>query len=166
MAFVVEDGTGLPTANAYASIAALKAYLGDRGVDYSAVSDTNLEQAIVRATDYIDAGHVFRGYKSTLDQALEWPRHSIVNRDGRIVTGVPEEVRRACYEYAWREASGTDIDPDPDFQTSGGQVIEEQVGPIRKKYAEGVAASERRRIPAADRWLARFIESSARLVRA
>lgn len=82
--FVVEDGNGLPNANAYVSLAFADDYFASRGVAAWAVATEGDKQtAIVRATDYIESvwGPKFLGTPAfqdtgdpTVDQALSFPR--------------------------------------------------------------------------------------------
>lgn len=54
MSFIIEDGTGVSGANAYISVAEFQAHHGSRGVDVSDFDTTEIQQAIVRATDFIE----------------------------------------------------------------------------------------------------------------
>jgi DnaT-like ssDNA binding protein len=83
--FVVEDGNGLPDANAYVSLDYANDYFASRGVAaWASVADSDKQTAIVRATDYIETvfGPKFTGSKAfvscppdpTVDQALSFPR--------------------------------------------------------------------------------------------
>jgi len=80
VAFVVEDGTGVVTANSYVTLAAALLYHGDRQnaawADVSA-TDALRQAALIRATSYIDATYRLRfsGLRTfRRNQALEWPR--------------------------------------------------------------------------------------------
>jgi hypothetical protein len=85
LAFTVEDGNGLPTANAYVDTGYADDYFALRGdASWAAATDQAKQIAIVKATDYIDKvfGPRFLGSKAnvsdppdeTVDQALEFPR--------------------------------------------------------------------------------------------
>lgn len=68
MALIVEDGTGLATANCYISEAELDAYASIRNIDLSSYSTAEKEAAIfISANDFIDAMHTFAGEK--IDEA-------------------------------------------------------------------------------------------------
>lgn len=120
MAFTVEDGSGLSTANAYVSVASVDTHHTDRGntrwTDFSA---TDKEQAIVRATDYVDKrfGKRFRGVRQLKDQALEWPRLDAFDDDGFLLSGslddIPRNLAKAIAEYALRAAICNVLAPDP-----------------------------------------------------
>lgn len=85
--FVVEDGNGLPDANAYVTLAYANDYFASRGVaSWASVADADKQTAIVRSTDYIETvfGAKFLGSKAFVavppdpatDQALSFPRDS------------------------------------------------------------------------------------------
>lgn len=64
MAFNQQDNDGtVDGANAYTDPATVRAYWADRGVDLSAKTDTELEQAIVNATTYLDARYSWVGWQ-------------------------------------------------------------------------------------------------------
>lgn len=94
MTLIVEDGTGLPNAESYVSEATFKAYADAHGFNYSSFSDTQIEQAARRATQFIDSYRFrFPGYRTNRRlQALEWPRigaytHIPMHGRGGIVYG-------------------------------------------------------------------------------
>ena len=105
MAFTVEDGNGLPDANAYVDVAFADEYFADRGnTDWAAATDPNKQVAIVKATDYIDKafGPRFLGQKAfvsypadeTVDQALEFPRYQPT-----VFVGDPSYYVGAVYTF-------------------------------------------------------------------
>ncbi len=107
MALIVEDGTGLATANAYITEAFADGYHSERCNDGWAASQSQKEAAIIRATEYIDREFCFRGSlvkdnSSDPPQALAWPRVGVDDNDGRVVDdeSVPVAVQRACAELA------------------------------------------------------------------
>ena len=156
MAFVVEDGTGVPTANAFISVAFFKAYHDERGGDYSALTpDAKIEQVIVQATDYIQRrfGDKFVGARLTTTQALSWPRQYAYYPDGRAALLVPIEIQQATAEYALRAAAGP-LAPDIVYDQTNAPVIEreERAGPIveRYKFGGGGTSTSYRKYPLAD----------------
>ena len=105
MAFTLEDGNGVTDANAYITEAVFISHHTDRGRDTSFYSTTDIEAAIVKATDYIDQrfGKRFRGVRVSHDQGLEWPRLGAFDNNGFLLDGldqVPRLLQRACAEYA------------------------------------------------------------------
>ncbi len=69
MTFTVEDGTGVAGANSLGTVAGFKAYQGDRGVDISNFGTPDIEQALVKATDFIEQrwGIRFKGTRQFSD---------------------------------------------------------------------------------------------------
>ena len=131
MTLIVEDGTGLPDAESYASVAQADTYFAARGVVAWSGTDAAKEAALRRATDYMAAvfGRLWRGWRASDTQALDWPRTGW--------DGVPAAVQRACMELALR-AQGLDLLPD-----TGPQVASETVGPISVEYREWARESIR-----------------------
>jgi hypothetical protein len=82
MAFNVQNDDGtVVDANAYIDVATFKAYHDSRGNDYSAYSDTLIQKAIVRATDFVDTRFTYKGVKLNTDpenapQFTQWPRRA------------------------------------------------------------------------------------------
>ncbi len=85
MAFTVETGEGLSTANAYVAVAAFKTYHKYRSNSIGTAGSGDIQDAIVKATDYIDRRfrNRFIGIRKERDrstnattpaQRLEWPR--------------------------------------------------------------------------------------------
>ncbi len=152
--FVVEDGTGLDTANAYDSVADVSQYHADAGNDYwGTLILAAQEKSIVRATKYIDKRFAsrFRGTRRRRTQGLSWPRLGAYDNDGFYIDAIPTSVTRALAEYALRAAIYQTLTPDParpvpaQDMTAGtssstplitGQVRNQikRVGPIETEY--------------------------------
>jgi hypothetical protein len=163
MAFTVEDGNGLPTANAYIDVAFADDYWTDRADASWAAADNTVKQvAIIKATDYIDKvfGSRFKGSKAfvtypipdeSVDQALEFPR---VDSEPYIGTtnwsvssiqypappekpvALPRALKQACAEYALRALLNGKLLQDPEVDATGVQLQTktENVGPIQTTY--------------------------------
>lgn len=132
MALIVEDGSGLPDAEAYISVADADAYHHARGnVAWAALTTEAKEAALRLGADYMGAvyGPKWCGKRLTDTQALDWPR------TGR--EGVPEAVRRANAELAVRASAG------PLLADQGPAVKQETVGPLSVTYADGARQSTR-----------------------
>lgn len=126
MALVHEDGTGLPEAESFASVAAADSYFDNRGnATWPGLTTEAKEAALRLATDYMGAvfGPLWRSDRKTDAQALDWPRLGWA--------GVPTQVERACIELAVRASAG------PLIVDEGPQVASERVGPVAVAYAEG-----------------------------
>ena len=186
MAFLVEDGTGLPLANSYCDVDFADAFATDRNKDsWMRQSPTLKAKFLVQAADYIDRNFRYLGVRSNNDQALEFPRRGIPlpqsstsyyyeTLDGYYYPSdaVPENVKKAACEYAFRAAElteqGLDLQPDPAENLTGTIVDKtEQVGTLmeRTKWS-GATPSGTPGYPAADRWLKNFRTSGNPIERA
>lgn len=133
---IVEDGTGRSDANAAISLETFKTYCDDRGKDYSAYSDTLLNQAIIRASAFLVNAFVWAGNKvNRRDQKMAFPRYGVQDREGWFLTldEIPHEYTDACCELTFAEAV-TPGTLTPSVIPSD-QVRVEQIGPIRVEYA-------------------------------
>jgi hypothetical protein len=164
MAFVLEDGSGLPTANSYASFAQFTAYFTDRAVTVSGVQAT-VEAALIRATDYLDLRFRWKGckVKPLAEQALQWPRYGVYDEEGYELPSdeLPTALVNACCEYAKR-ALAAELAPDPTVDASGVAVVKsrDKVGPIEvEREFSGASASSStfKPYPAADRLIRHLI---------
>lgn len=110
MTLILEDGTGLATANSYGSVAEADTYFADRptqNTTWAAKSTAEKEEALILATSYLDAeyGADWIGRKQSLEQALDWPREDAVTRDGfSVSSSVPTRLKRATFEAAFLSA--------------------------------------------------------------
>jgi hypothetical protein len=141
MAIVVEDGAGLTDAVAYATVQNVLDYATARGLLFSG-STTLQEQAIVRATTYLDARYRgrFDGYPTRLrDQSLAWPRSGCYDVEGVLIASniVPREIIAATAESAIRELA-TPGALAPDYER-GGAVKRLKAGSVEVEYAEGAS---------------------------
>ena len=108
MAFIVQTpDSPLSTATAYIAVQTFKDYHDERGNTYTA-TDTEIEQAIVRATDYIDSRWTFAGYRQDSDQSTECPRSGVYDPvTSYLLDGYPDELEEACAEYALSSLTAT-----------------------------------------------------------
>jgi len=107
---VVEDGTGLSTANTYVSLTDATEYHRLRGNDIWADADESDQCiALIRAAQYIDERWVFQSIIfetgdvdiPTDPQSLQFPRYELYHRNGSDVSEtVPVEIVNAACEYA------------------------------------------------------------------
>ena len=135
MALTVEDGTGLSNADSYLSEADADAYhtAHDDPSAWSGASSADKENALRLATQYLDVlyGARWHGYRINSTMSLDWPRNSVVGRDGYtyLSTAVPQEVKDATAILALKVVNGDTLIPDV---TAGANVMVESVsvGPI------------------------------------
>jgi NAD(P)-dependent dehydrogenase (short-subunit alcohol dehydrogenase family) len=108
MAFTVETGTIVTGANSYISLADARAYALDRNLTLP-TDDTECEQALVRAADYIDGkyGHRFQGVTVDIAQEMVWPRYQVY-LDGRLLPydEIPTLIKEAQVQAAVALAAG------------------------------------------------------------
>jgi hypothetical protein len=154
---VVEDGTGLSTANSYCTHAFADTYFANQGGVAVWTSATSIarDTALRQATAWIDLayGTRFAGYKLTSTQLLEFPRGLAYDRDGEAITGVPLTLKRAVCEAAKRMISdSTQFFPDED---AGSNVNSSSVtvGPITVSDSFAGTQSTARKFPIIDRLL-------------
>ena len=69
--FIVEDGTAVDNANSYVTVQEFRDYWSDRGVDFTAKTDEEVEASLVIATQYIDINFRYIGRKSTNKQTTK-----------------------------------------------------------------------------------------------
>jgi len=156
MAIIVEDGTGLSTAECYISVADATTYFSNRGITtWAAIaSDALREAALRKSTDYMTATYRDRweGVRYTEDQALDWPRSGVV-RDSWAVgyDEVPVEVERACAELALKAVSA---ELNPDLKQNRLSVT---VVPIKTEYDKN--SPQWKRYRAIDMMLAPFLKT-------
>ena len=156
MAFVPETGAGLSNSNSYASVAQADAYYADRGnTAWAALSTTEKEQALVKATDYLEATYrsSWKGYRVTSTQALSWPRVEVVADSFPIPSSiVPLPVVYSCAEMALRSTT-TELIAD-----QGQTVKREKVDVLEVEYQDYSDPTER--YPLVNRLLLPFLQSS------
>lgn len=136
MALVVEDGSGLSTAEAYASVAEADAYWALRGVPsaWSSSTTPQKEEALRTAADFLDSeGHLrWKGTRYGAIQRLAWPRDGVsVDGVGLERAQIPRALKEANIEAALRARTATaGLVPD---ETEVGVASESvAVGPIQE----------------------------------
>jgi len=125
---VVEDGTGLTNSNSYISEADFSTYATDRGVTISGTPAALLIQAM----DYIEQ-QIFKGYKNTEAQALQWPRGN-VTIDGYYID--TDEIPLLLKDALCEVAIGVDGGNNP-LADEGRATKKEKVGDIEVEYMDG-----------------------------
>jgi len=163
MALVVEDGTGLSTAESYISIADADTYIAAyKGADatWDGASDSDKEIAARQATQYLDGVYNWMGEIYRSEQALDWPRNYIYNDRGLMEVGIPTKLEQATAEVMFLIIGGTSISEDV---TRSSQVTREKVDVIEVEYEPG--ATQQPSFPKVNRLLADFVHSSGSIVR-
>ena len=116
----IETGTGNPLATSYVTVAEATSYLTARGLDanWLDLTPTEQEQKLLRAMDYMAQAYRtrWRGWRSTTNQALDWPRQGVQLFDLPVAAVIqyntmPVEVKNAQIELALR-ALTVELAPD------------------------------------------------------
>ncbi|MDR1505642.1 MAG: hypothetical protein LBI67_00920 [Treponema sp.] len=132
MALIIEDGSGIPGANAYIGTSFVDEYfLGERLTTWRALEQEGQESFIISAAGYVDIAFDWQGIRKTPEQGLSWPRTGILF-DGFPVDGVPVQVKKAAAETVWLLIEGEEL-----FSTdSDTEIASEQVDVIKISYRE------------------------------
>lgn len=160
MSLIIEDGTGLANAEAYADVTTVLAYAMKRG--YTLPTDpTVIEPLIVKATDYLESlDYILQAYTQT--QALSWPRNlhgmfnfpmpPYYNYEGVDVTQpqYPQEKLQAAQSQLVIEQQINGVDLQPTTVGGSGYVIEERVDVIMTRYSERLGTLQRPTLRAVD----------------
>lgn len=128
MALIVENGTIVPNADSYVSVADYEAWADARGFEYD---DTVIEGQILRAMDYIETLR-FIGQKSTKAQSLQFPRVGVVVDGFELdFNEIPEQLKKAVFESVKAESEGVSQLANVERRT-----VREKVGEIEVEYAQ------------------------------
>lgn len=140
---IVETGEGIENADSYVSLGYADDYFSARGVSsWAELDEEAKEQALVRATDYVDNMFQWLGQKLTAAQSLRFPRKNLVDYEGAEVSGIPAALKQSVCDAAVLAADGTEL-----FQTAeaNGAVVSERIGELSFTYqgksSEGVAST-------------------------
>lgn len=131
-----------PTADSYADVIQFKAHCGAVGHDVSGYTDETIEQALRRATAYLDGvyGSRFIGEASTFEQSLEWPRKRAKFRGKFFADNeIPAKIIAATCEAAFITSR------DPSALTTGfnteAQIVREKMGDLETQYADNATTT-------------------------
>lgn len=126
MAFLVEDCSGLESANSMATVVEFNEYFEDRGnADAVALTDIKKQSLLILGADYLANVFSWSGDKYVNDQSMPFPR--VIDTE-KLCT--PANIKYAQIELALI-ANGGDLLSDV-----GQRVISEQVSSIKVTYSE------------------------------
>lgn len=150
MALVVEDGSGVQLADAYAAVAYVDAYWANHtqsplATTWAAATTPVKEGSIREATAYLDAvyGPFYRGFRRGRLQGLLWPRTQALDDQGYPLPDLPDELKKALAELAGRRVALGTVSLAPDLNPLTIVTKERnKVGPIEEEleYGGGIAA--------------------------
>lgn len=138
MPLIVEDGSGVTSANSYITLAEARAYATDRGVTLPA-DDGKLTPFLVNAADYLELfASSYVGTPTNTTQGLQWPRADVsLNDEDYPDDEIPAALKIAQIRLVMEQARGVDIMPT----TTGRFVKKEKVGPLETEYSEAINVS-------------------------
>lgn len=138
MSLIVEDGTGLSTAESYASVAECDTYLANNGITiWAPLLTVEKEQALRRATHFMLQVYrvQWKGQRVNATQSLDWPRWNVQLPDlfGTVnayvpYNQIPATLKNATSELALIAAAG-DLN-----LTLAQNIISKAVGPLKVVY--------------------------------
>lgn len=129
---VVQTISGEANANTFATVAELDTYVDDRGLTLTASTDDEKERLLIQANDYLETYETsFQGFRTFEDQPVTFPRDNIKLHGDYISGEIPQVLKNAQCQLA------ADIDGGLSLlsSSSGQEVIEEAVGPLKTKYS-------------------------------
>jgi hypothetical protein len=110
MALITETGIASAASESLCNVATALDYFTNRGnANWLALSTTQQEQALRKATDYMEQVYKlqWQGLRVNNTQALDWPRVGVTANGYYVLsTIVPVAIQRACAELALRAAAG------------------------------------------------------------
>ena len=146
--FVLETGSGLTDATTYADLAEAAQIVEDFGLSWlSGFTDDQKKVALNKATQFVDQGNygAWKGWRSSQDQALLWPRQAVLDDDGWYVDSnvIPANLKRAVVEAAVYYSNNDSLFPDTD---NGGTLKSERIKidvlEFEEEYLAGDSGSE------------------------
>jgi hypothetical protein len=144
MTLIIEDGTGKPDAESYASAEDLAMYAVKFGVTIP--TEAPAQEALLRRAALAMDGMTWKGRKSNSEQALSWPRRS-VELDCEIK---PDKYLPARIQYG-QMALAAEIhtdDVDPIEKRRGAVTLERVEGAVTREYST-IPNTSGRLLPAA-----------------
>jgi hypothetical protein len=136
VALIIEDGSIVPNANSYVTVAEIKAYADLRGMTYPA--DAQIEQNAILATDYLQS-KCYLGELVEETQPLLWPRQDVwVNGYELSSTSIPNDLKNAQIELALAAYTQSLLNDGSD---TGENIKSEKTDMIETQYYEGGKSS-------------------------
>jgi len=130
MALIIEDGSIVPGANSFVSVAECRTFCGLRGLTLP-TTDPEVEILLIKAIDYLFSIEAkFQGYRSDTAQELLFPRDGVVVFGSDVSGEIPANLKKAQCRLAF------DVSEN-DLQATGvdREVIKTKLGPLEKQYA-------------------------------
>jgi len=111
--FIVEDGSGLYNANALITVEEADEVNSNYGAStaWSGAEQAVKENAIREATRFLCLHYSWKGYRTYLAQALQWPRYECYDDEGNDVDIdiIPNKIKEACAYLAQKVVEGRNL---------------------------------------------------------
>ncbi|WP_192560281.1 DnaT-like ssDNA-binding protein [Pseudomonas allokribbensis] len=144
MTLIIEDGTGRPDAESYASAEDLAMYAVKFGVVIPA--EVPAQEALLRRAALAMDGMTWKGRKTNSEQALSWPRRGVeLDREIKPDNYLPARIQYGQMALA-AEIHQDDIDPPE--KRRGAVTLERVEGAVTREYAT-IPNTSGRLLPAA-----------------
>lgn len=103
--FVVEDGTGIPAANSYVTVAEADDYLAANihvAPTWNALTTLEKQSLLVWGSRYLDQRAIWNGTKTVESSGLRWPRTGVYDIDENLIPAntIPPALKYATIEMA------------------------------------------------------------------
>ncbi len=100
---ILDSTVGGISANSYADVDYADAFFGGRVYSGLWVLTAQKEKALINATRLLDDYMNWAGYQATREQALRWPRGSVLDQNNYFYLSsvIPEKVKQATCELAY-----------------------------------------------------------------
>jgi len=129
-ALILEDGSVVADANAYADRVFADVYFANRLESRWIGNVETKDAALIRATSWIEKryGSKWRGTRTDSTQELSWPRQDVyIDGIEHASDAMPKQLQEATCEYALRALERVDIAPDPPLQDGKGAPVEKSI---------------------------------------
>ena len=144
MTLIVEDGTGKPDAESYASAEDLAMYSAKFGTVIPA--GVPEQEALLRRAALAMDGMAWKGRKTNSDQALAWPRQGVeLDHEIKPNNYLPARIQYGQMALA-AEIHQDDIDPVE--KRKGAVLLDRVEGAVTRQYA-AIPSTSSRLLPAA-----------------
>jgi len=144
MALIIEDGTGKPDAESYASAEDLALY----AVKFGTVIPAGVteQEALLRRAALAMDGKTWKGRKMSSEQALSWPRREVLlDQEIKPNNYLPARIQYGQMALA-AEIHQDDIDPVE--KRKGAVLLDRVEGAVTRQYA-AIPSTSNRLLPAA-----------------
>lgn len=144
MTLIIEDGSGKPDAESYASAEDLAMYAVKFGVVIP--EEVPVQEALLRRAALAMDGMTWRGRKTSSEQALSWPRRKVLlDHEIKPNNYLPARIQYGQMALA-AEIHQDDIDPVE--KRKGAVLLDRVEGAVTRQYA-AIPSTSNRLLPAA-----------------